>query len=1708
MEKMLREEIEVIKGKYAAEISASQETSERLRSQLDEVKGEKEAGKRVILSLKRGVNTYKTALRRLGEELRGAAAMGANQNTSVDGVDGSFDGSGYTTILEMSKDVLMESFAEDEANCSVVVGELMGSNGFDNGHDNDADSESIGTLVNYAMEESEKEAEAEGEGAADANVGPYREPERSAAGPTVAASESVSTQTEADEGVQANMAASQDLVRQQREQQQQFEAQCVKLKLLTGENSNLNCELASMKNRNGYLNSANQQLTVANQRVEAEWKSMNSERIEKDCLIRKLEATMEIMTKELKAVNGESLSRPRPSVGVGDNDDKIRLKALAEEMKERLEEKVRVNAVLQQELEMQKVSMEGFQEENFSLCGKVRDLEKRLSSSGPASCKEEGVQTDAFKEAPDESAREMKVELQAVVHAQEQAQEPPELKGTLHAPKGGIEDKIVTPEETETCEPNEEAMQVDEAEAEVVPEKRTAEFREAGVVQTGLPMFAEKEEARDKVEDNAIGNGGADETAALKAEIETLLKKDKDQQLQIQALKNEINNLQVMSAVAKVSEGTKMISSLEEEIRAKVDTITALQGKIKDLTKKLEEKNAPRMESEERNVQADVSSEATGDPRAAVQAMREELEGQKRVALETLECQMLDNERIAKIALEELKAKHQVQLEESRKESIDAVGAAVLKAATEKDEAVEAALIEATKEKDEAVQAAILKATKEKDEAIEAATVKATKEKDDAVEAAILKATKEKDEAVEAAVLEATKEKEEALEAAVLQATKDKEEAIESALLKATNEKDEAVERAELRAASEKEKAVQAAVLKAAREKEEAVELVTSNATREKDKNVVLSSTLEATKESNESLEAVILKATKERDEAVQAAILKATKEKDEAIEAATVKATKEKDDAVEAAILKATKEKDEAVEAAVLEATKEKEEALEAAVLQATKDKEEAIESALLKATNEKDEAVERAELRAASEKEKAVQAAVLKAAREKEEEVRAVILKVGKSNEEAVEAAILQATKEKEEATEAAILKATREKDEALKVAILKATREKEEAVKSAALKVKREKDFELRENLESSKRALANLANEKSMKLSAALSSQEKKFQRDLLEAKEAQEKLIDQIHKDHRGELNAVRSENSEKLQSASEKFKAKITRLRQDKEDEVKEVGSRMQEKIDNLLAVLTHDDNEGGKADGCVADVEGLKSIVRKLEEQIAESEETISKFRNENSQVRGLLEEATERSEAELSAVKEELERIKSDLMSSEKDKLELRAKLHDAEKGAIASLEEREREGKQVVESLRKQVQEAEETAAKIRKDLEAEKERVMEANEGIESLQEQVREAEERTVAIEARGQLKIESMKKQVLEAEERAKKERASEAFEKVELIDESSIEALKKKLREAEGRAARISEELQAERNTAAEISSADREACERTINGVRAEAAIEIKGLERRLALLCEETKALKSGDSCWDDSDGGFGGRSDASLENERSALIAAHESSLNETIVMLKNEKDSAIKAIKTRLNNEKEIFARALHAKLQSEHVRKVKAVQLKHGKEVQAVRKEMERRDVDAARAIESVRKEVETSFSEASTAGRQAWEAQKQKEIAEVKDRYRGKIRELKGRWHKEKADIMQVVKAECDIILRRTKRAQLAVGVAGRGSDSGVGKRSSNSSSSSRSRRRRNSSSSREIEDDDQEFETDGNRTMTLQETDAFLSNLMKDFN
>ncbi|GMI41273.1 hypothetical protein TrCOL_g7650 [Triparma columacea] len=227
------------------------------------------------------------------------------------------------------------------------------------------------------------------------------------------------------------------------------------------------------------------------------------------------------------------------------------------------------------------------------------------------------------------------------------------------------------------------------------------------------------------------------------------------------------------------------------------------------------------------------------------------------------------------------------------------------------------------------------------------------------------------------------------------------------------------------------------------------------------------------------------------------------------------------------------------------------------------------------------------------------------------------------------------------------------------------------------------------------------------------------------------------------------------------------------------------------------------------------------------------------------------------------------------------------------------------------------------------------------------------------------------------------------------------------------------------------------------------TINGVRAEAAIEVKGLERKLELVKAEMEGWKREEEeerrsagvgmgvsmSMGEHSASMGGHSvsmnasEASLAAERAALTASHETSLNETMTVLRQEKDAAVKEVRARLQNEKEIFARALHAKLQAEHLKKIKNLTAKHRAEVERLREEMESKDLKAAKVIESVRRDVGGLAGVGGTGGR--------KDVSEVKAKYREKIRKLKAAWEEEKKEIVRVVKGECDAILRRTEKAQ-----------------------------------------------------------------------
>ena len=312
-------------------------------------------------------------MRRLGEELRNVAVMnGVNTGSSVNmSLDSN---SGFTTLLEMSRDVLNESEG------SVLIGDLMGD-GNDESRDSANVSEGDGTVVNYA-EEQETDGGEEGDGevvdddegnddeSAASDLPPQHQPEILMA--------NSNTQTDPSP-------ISPEFQRQ--------------LQKLSSERSNLAAELASMRNRNEFLTTANNELAMTTRRMEEEWKSMNMERVEKDGMVRKLEAVVEAMKGELDAiVSSEARLRQGGGKKVASDPVRDELNSRLDKLRGELNEMTSTNAVLRQENAAKNAEVEGWKEENLGLCERVAGLERRVKVAKRTMEEEEAAREEKVKE--------------------------------------------------------------------------------------------------------------------------------------------------------------------------------------------------------------------------------------------------------------------------------------------------------------------------------------------------------------------------------------------------------------------------------------------------------------------------------------------------------------------------------------------------------------------------------------------------------------------------------------------------------------------------------------------------------------------------------------------------------------------------------------------------------------------------------------------------------------------------------------------------------------------------------------------------------------------------------------------------------------------------------------------------------------------------------------------------------------------------------------------------------------------------------------------------------------------------------------------------------------------------------------------------------------------------------------------------------------
>ena len=210
----------------------------------------------------------------------------------------------------MSRDSLNES-----SEGTVLIGDLMGD--CDNRNDDGEtliDADADGTVVNYAEEEIKIEG---GEEDDDVEEDVEEDDEEEGEEPAVVVTDS-DTQTDPSP-------IDPELQR--------------KLLQLHNDNSNLAVEFGSMRNRNEFLTTANNELTVTTRRMEEEWKAMNMERVEKDGMVRKLQAVAEAMKEELDVV-ASSNARVRQDGGE-DFESKIKemrgqLKGQVEEMADKL----------------------------------------------------------------------------------------------------------------------------------------------------------------------------------------------------------------------------------------------------------------------------------------------------------------------------------------------------------------------------------------------------------------------------------------------------------------------------------------------------------------------------------------------------------------------------------------------------------------------------------------------------------------------------------------------------------------------------------------------------------------------------------------------------------------------------------------------------------------------------------------------------------------------------------------------------------------------------------------------------------------------------------------------------------------------------------------------------------------------------------------------------------------------------------------------------------------------------------------------------------------------------------------------------------------------------------------------------------------------------------------------------------------------------
>ena len=822
--------------------------------------------------------------------------------------------------------------------------------------------------------------------------------------------------------------------------------------------------------------------------------------------------------------------------------------------------------------------------------------------------------------------------------------------------------------------------------------------------------------------------------------------------------------------------------------------------------------------------------------------------------------------------------------------------------------------------------------------------------------------------------------------------------------------------------------------------------------------------------------------------EAETRAEMKGLKERGKDLEKSLEEMVVERQKAVRATRVGIAKEREEALSEVAQKLEREKVEAVEAARAGIGMERNEIVESN----EREKDKALEALKVESAAEKEKALETLKVELAVEKEKAERALTEKLGKESAEVVSNLEAKLEKQKEEAVEATRFAMEREKEEAMRALNLEFGRENAEVVSNLIAKFGGEKEEAIRaltEKLGGEKEEAIRVVSGEVSKLRSELNSQATDFQQEQTKLCESHEEEMESVSSEHKTKVKTLQSRLEKEIDNVKAVNKAKMDKLRKEKDDEIKAVGETMQGKIDDLLAILSHDDGEGGEG----AEVEGLKRGIVKFEREIAEAGKIISRKEAELKRVVLDLEEERERrekAEVDIEIVRGEARGVEevAEVLRKEKGYLRrglgvargefegIKFELRSAREESESSIRAGEEKVKAKIDELKRVRARAEKKMGVVREEIEVVRKELRGKKEELEGLRKELeitRTANVKEVELGKEKDAEISKVKSELESTriasarEAREGKEREMEIARLMSELKSASVrEAGEGKERETERIANRDGEDIanqerekvakreaeilqlqskleeaersfELERNRAADLIRDARQACEMTINGVRSEAAIEVKGLERKLELVRVEMEGWKREEMRMG---GGFVGASlnmsavsnatnatnasEASMAAERAAIAASHETSLNETMTALRHEKETAVKEVRARLQNEKEIFARALHAKLQAEHLKKIKNLQAKHKAEVERLREEMENMDLRAAKAIEGVRKDV--GGLGGGVVG-----------VREVKAKYREKIRRLKAGWEEEKKEIVRVVKAECDVILKRTERAQ-----------------------------------------------------------------------